>query len=223
MNYHQYFKKIVKQINPKTFFRTRNNFVILIYIIYGLYYSKAFQKRYEFKKRYPLLNKIYERLINAIGKKLSVDVKQCIRCGILFIPDYRVKERQHNCPYGCVEDNHKENVKCAKVRYHNKLSGRQQISENNRTYRERKKLVIRTQTVSKVSFLPEPDKLTKQILFIYRQLNPQCNEQDLKKMSLMLKKIAVRCKSERDTIFTNLEKRLYWLLHQQYNTVRRKK
>jgi len=218
----RYFKNIVKHIKSKSSYNVKINFVVFIHIAYALYFLTGSQNRYEFKNKYPILNKIYEKIIRTIGEKISIEVKQCKRCGILFIPDYRVQKQQHNCPYGCVLDNRKEIVRRAKQNNRKKFSTRMQNSKNNRRYRERIKNGLSPKHILVKSSKPYPCKLENQILYIYRQLFPSGNKEDMKKMSFLLKKVAVRCKNERYPIFTNLKKYIYSLKKRQKVTVERR-
>jgi len=220
--FNRHYKNIVKQINLKTSHNIKTVFIIFIYIIYGLYLLENPQNRYTFKKKYTLLNKIYEKIIRLIGTKISIEVKQCKRCGILFIPDYRVQKRQHNCPYGCVLENRKEIIKRAKYKNRKLFSTRKQHSENNRAYRERMKKGLPTKTTIRNTYKPYPYKLEKYILYIYQQTNQGNGKEDLEKISVLLQRAANYYKNGRDPIFTKLEKYVYKVTKQWKMTVKRR-
>lgn len=149
--------------------------------------------RCRFTEDYPCLNRLYNYLLKELGKQLKLPVKRCELCGIFYLPDYRSKNHQKYCPYGCVEINRRMNKRRAKSRYRKKMQGLLKASEHNGRYRERKQKGI-------VSAVPETNynseeverKLTSQIKYIYKRLNPGLGTAKLEQLDRVLKKLSRR-------------------------------
>ena len=124
-------------------------------------------------------------------------VKVCEMCGICYLPDYRTKNRQKHCPYGCVELNRRKNKQNAKSRYRKKIEAKILASKCNLLYRERKQNGL----VSEIPEINEREKeelerkLTAQIGFFYKKLNPEAGPEKLKQLDKILSRLSRRINS----------------------------
>ena len=161
-------------------------------IPYILFYRYNSETRRKFTQEHPHLSKLYIHLLKLIGRKLNLPVKACETCGISYLPDYRTKNRQKHCPYGCVELNRRNNKQNAKSRYRKKASAKILASKYNLLYRERKQNGL-------VSEIPEINgrekeelgrKLTAQIRFFYKKLNHEAGPEKLKQLDKILLRLS---------------------------------
>ena len=176
----------------------------MLRIIYGLFWSLGPAERHKFIKDHDLVNIFYEWVMERIGNRLGLAVKRCVLCGIEFLPDYRTAGHQKCCPYGCVEDNHRRNVKAAKERYRGKREARIAQSRYNREYRMRRK----GGEVEEEPHLPDREreaaKLKKRILDVYRRMRPGVGEDKFAQLGRILDKVSEKTKNERDRVWTRL-------------------
>lgn len=166
-------------------------------IPYILFYRYNSETRRKFTQEYPHLSKLYNYLLKFIGRKLNLPVNACEICGISYLPDYRTKNRQKHCPYGCVELNRRKNKKNAKNRYRKKIEAKSLASKYNLLYRERKQNGL----VSEIPEINEREKdeierkLTAQIRFFYKKLNPKAGTEKLKRLDKILSRLSHRISS----------------------------
>ena len=172
-------------------------FLSALKIPYILFYRYSSDTRRKFTREHPHLSKLYNYLLKLIGRKLNLPVKACETCGISYLPDYRTKDRQKHCPYGCVELNRRRNKQNAKSRYRKKIEAKSLASKYNLSYRKRKQN-------GWVSDMPEINerkkeeierKLTAQIRFFYKKLNPEVGTEKLKQLDKVLKNLSHRISS----------------------------
>ncbi len=121
-------------------------------------------------------------------------MKVCELCGISYILDYRTKNHQKHCPYGCVEINRKSNKQKAKNRYRKTRKAAFKASEYNGRYRERKRNGQVLAEIPEINYQIEnvEKKLTGQIKFFYKKLNPDISCCQLKRLDKILHKISHR-------------------------------
>jgi len=162
-------------------------------IPYLFLHRYGIDNRWKFREEHPYLNRLYKHLLKELGKQLKLPVKECELCGIRYLPDYRSKNHQKYCPYGCVEINRRMNKRIAKSRYRKKLRGLLKASEYNGRYRERKQKGI-VSAVLEINYnLEETErKLTFQIKYIYKCLNPEVGSGKLKQLDRVLEKLSRR-------------------------------
>lgn len=170
-------------------------------IPYILFYRYSSETRRKFTQEHPHLSKLYNYLLKLIGRKLNLPVKACEICGIIYLPDYRTKNRQKHCPYGCVELNRRRNKQNAKSRYRKKIEAKSLASKHNLSYRERKQngLVSKIQEINEEINEREKEeierKLTAQIRFFYKKLNPEAGTEKLKQLDKILSRLSHRISS----------------------------
>lgn len=166
-------------------------------IPYILFYRYSSDTRRKFTQEHPHLSKLYNYLLKLIGRKLNLPVKACETCGINYLPDYRTKDRQKHCPYGCVELNRRKNKQNAKSRYRKNTSAKILASKYNLLYRERKQngLVSEIPEISEREKEEMERKLTAQIRFFYKKLNPEAGTEKLKQLDRTLAKLSHRTSS----------------------------
>lgn len=136
-------------------------------------------------------------LLEVIGKKLNLPVKECKLCKIKFLPDYRTKGHQVCCGYGCVELNRRLNREIAKSKYRKSLNGRTLRAEYMKRYHERR----RNGQVNEIPQLKDIDikeieiKLRNHIKFLYRKLNPEVSPEKLEQLDNILDKFSQKIES----------------------------
>ena len=166
-------------------------------IPYILFYRYNSETRRKFTQEHPYLSKLYNYLLKPIGRKLNLPVKTCEICGISYLPDYRTKNRQKHCPYGCVELNRRKNKQNAKSRYRKKIEAKRLASKYNLSYRERKQNGLCSE-ISEINGREKEElerKLTAQIRFFYKKLNPDTGPEKLKQLDDILAKLSHKISS----------------------------
>ena len=166
-------------------------------IPYILFYKYSSDTRRKFTQEHPNLSKLYNYLLKLIGRKLNLPVKACEICGISYLPDYRTKDRQKHCPYGCVELNRRRNKQNAKNRYRKKIEAKILASKYNLLYRERKQngLVLEIPEINEREKKEMERKLTAQIRFFYKKLNPEAGHEKLKRLDKILSRLSHKISS----------------------------
>jgi len=101
-----------------------------------------------------------------------------------------------HCPYGCVELNSKRNKQRAKSRYRKKQQAKLLASGYNRAYRVRKQngCVFELPEIAEIKEELQR-KITAQIKYFYRKLNPGAEPGKLKQLESILWKISHRMSS----------------------------
>lgn len=173
--------------------RSRKKIFLLsaLRIPYLLLHKYSSDNRRRFAKEHPCQARLYNYLLKLIGRELNLPVKVCELCRINYLPDYRTKNHQKYCPYGCVEINRRRNKEKAKSQYRKTEKGLMKALEYNHSYRERKE-------TNQISGVPEIDerkeeverKLRAQIKYFYKRLNPGVSSKKLKQLDRILQKLS---------------------------------
>jgi hypothetical protein len=163
-------------------------------IPYILLHKYNAQTRCRFNRDYPVRALLYKTLLKLAGERTGLPVKQCLMCGIKYLPDFRAWKQQKYCPYGCIEINCRLNRKKSKHKYRKTNNAKLLHSNYNRVCRERKKngciaLVLR---ISESEEKAAERKLTAQIRFMYKSLNPGAGSEKLKQLERVLDKMSGR-------------------------------
>ena len=163
-------------------------------IPYILLHKYNAQTRCRFNRDYPVRALLYKTLLKLAGERTGLPVKQCLMCGIKYLPDFRAWKQQKYCPYGCIELNRRLNRKKSKLKYRKTNEAKVLSSGYNRVSRERKKngciaLVLR---ISESEEKAAERKLTAQIKFMYKSFNPGAGSEKLKQLERVLAGISVR-------------------------------
>ncbi len=146
----------------------------------------------------------YGRVLKHVGDSLDLPVKRCIRCRVVFVPDYRTAGHQKCCPYGCVEDNHRRNVRAARKRYRGKREVRIARSLYNREYRRRRKQGEVEAKPPRRDEDKDVSRLNGQIIGLYRLLRPGVGEAKLAQLARILDRVSEKTKSEGDRVWIRL-------------------
>lgn len=159
-----------------------------IKIPYILLNNYNIDTRHRFKTDNPVLHALYVYLLKIIGGRLGLPVKQCERCGIQYLPDYRTYRHQKYCPYGCIAHNRRRNGKKAKRRYMSTMQGKQLASRYNHQYRQRKQdgheCILQADGSKQLDETAR--KLTAQIKYIYKHLTPGADTKKLTQLDRIL-------------------------------------
>jgi len=163
-------------------------------IPYTLLHNYDAVTRHRFEHDYPLRAVLYEFLLELAGERTGLPVKQCLMCGIKYLPDFRAWKHQKYCPYGCIELNRRLNRKKSKLKYRKTNEAKVLSSGYNRVSRERKKngciaLVLR---ISESEEKAAERKLTAQIKFMYKSFNPGAGSEKLEQLERVLDKMSGR-------------------------------
>jgi len=178
---------------------------------YHLWYLETAEARQDFIRTHRTQNRKYEKELKEIGKIVSLPVKECVRCGILFLPDYRAYKQQKNCPYGCVDCNYRENKKKPKKKYRKTENGREKAREHNRSYRQRKKnREVEGTPVVKSVRKRDIRKLRRQLVYFYHRLNPGATKKKLRQFERILKKIEKKARNVREAEWTSGKNPVKW-------------
>jgi hypothetical protein len=163
-------------------------------IPYILLHNYNADTRRRFNRDYPVRALLYKTLLKKAAERTGLPVKQCLMCGIKYLPDYRTQKRQKYCPYGCIELNCRLNRKKSKHKYRKTNNAKLLHSHYSRASRERKKngltalVLMATECEKDVS----ARKLTAQISFIYKSFNPGAGTEKLRQLDRILHKMSVR-------------------------------
>ncbi len=161
-------------------------------IPYILLHNYNAETRCRFNRDYPLRALLYKTLLKLAAERTSLPVKECLMCGIKYLPDYRTQKRQKYCPYGCVELNRRLNRKKSKIKYRKTNKAKLLHSDYNRECRDRKKngltALVLTATESEKDVSAR--RLTAQIRFIYKSFNPGAGSAKLEQLDRILSKVS---------------------------------
>jgi hypothetical protein len=160
-------------------------------IPYILLNNYNIETRHRFKTDNPVLHALYVNLLKIIGSRLRLPVKVCECCGIKYLPDYRTWRHQKYCGYGCTAYNRRRNRKKAKRRYMSNMQGKLLASKYNHQYRHRKQSGHECILQPEGKQLEETArKLSAQIKYIYRHLNPESDTKKLAQLDRILSDIS---------------------------------
>lgn len=191
-------KKKERRKNKGTWKPCKKIFLLLVLKIpFILLHKYDFKDRCKFSYDHTCLSKLYKYLLKYISLEINLTVKFCWICGISYIPDYRSKNHQKCCPYGCVELNRRINKQKAKSRYRKTKKALFKASEHNGRYRDRKRRGDVLAVVAEIDCKTEEadKKLRSQIKFLYKRLNPHVSNRKIKQLDRILRKISCRAKT----------------------------